>query len=91
MTSEACQHPGLSEVSLSISLLQKTVGWFSSDKSHLWDGDTRSDTEEILPAYQTLEPKPQIGKSFEASVKVVPRIGLSDILGFRHWESLTKR
>ena len=33
---------------------------------------------DLLSAHQTLDPSPQIGKSLEASVKVVPRSLLSD-------------
>ena len=43
------------------------------------------------PAYQTLEPRPQIGKSFEASVNVVPRKGFSDPPLTESWDAGTNR
>ena len=45
----------------------------------------------ILFTHQTLKPRPQIGKSLEASIKVVPRILFSTKLKFRLRKSLTKR
>ena len=38
--------------------------------------------------YQTLDPKPQIGKSLEASVEVVPRIPNSNSFGLGNFVSL---